>query len=286
MGKQHLVIIDSNSVIHRAFHALPVLTTKQGEPVNAVYGFLLVFLKLIRELQPDYIVAAFDFPAKTFRHKEYKEYKAKRPPTPENLVSQIIKVKEILKTFGVAIFEKEGFEADDIIGTITEKTNKEIKKTILTGDLDSLQLVSSQTMVYNLKKGVKKWLLYDESLIKQKYQDLTAQQLVDLKALRGDRSDNIPGVFGVGEKTAIKLIQEFGSLENLYENLYLVPDKIKKRLLEYKDQAFLSKKLSQIKKDVPIDFDLKKCCWGQYNKEKVINALKKFEFYSLINKLP
>lgn len=287
MAGKRLIIIDSNSILHRAFHALPALTTKKGEQVSAVYGFLLVFLKAIREFQPDFIVAAFDTPQPTFRHKEYKEYKIKRPPIPEDLASQIPKVKEVLKAFGVAIFEKEGFEADDIIASLKIKNRKlKIENIIISGDLDLLQLVDEQTKVYNLKKGVKETVLYDENLVKEKYQGLLPQQLIDFKALRGDPSDNVPGVPGIGEKTAIKLIQEFGSLENLYKNLYLVPDKIKRKLFQYKEQAFLSKNLVQLEKEVPIDFDLKNCQWGKYNKEKVINVLKDLEFYSIINRLP
>ena len=208
--KKRLIIIDSNSIIHRAFHALPLLTTKNGELVNAVYGFLLVFFKAIREFQPDYIAACFDFPGPTFRHKKYKEYKAKRPPTPKELYQQIPKIKEILKDFNVPIFEKEGFEADDIIGTLAAFSTKKviaspIETIILSGDTDILQLVNPQTKVYVLKKGVKDIVLYDENLVKEKFQGLTPEQILDFKALRGDPSDNIPGVTGVGEKIAIDL---------------------------------------------------------------------------------
>ena len=192
METKRLIIIDSNSIIHRAYHALPRLTTKKGELVNAVYGFLLVFFKAIREFQPDYIAACFDFPGPTFRHKKFKEYKAKRPPTPKDLVSQIPKVKEILDAFSVLIFEKEGFEADDIIGTISclvsrKQVLPEIETIILSGDLDILQLVDSKTKVYTLRKGVKDVVLYDENLVKEKFQGLTPEQILDFKALRGDR---------------------------------------------------------------------------------------------------
>ena len=172
--KKHLLIIDANSVIHRAYHALPLLTTKKGELVNAVYGFLLVFFKAIKDFQPDYIAACFDFPGPTFRHKKYKEYKAKRPPTPKDLVSQIPKVKEILNAFSVPVFEKEGFEADDIIASLKIKNQRaKIKNIIISGDLDLLQLVDKQTGVYILRKGVKDTVLYDENLVKEKFQGLT-----------------------------------------------------------------------------------------------------------------
>jgi len=298
--KKHLLIIDANSVIHRAYHALPLLTTKKGELVNAVYGFLLVFFKAIKDFQPDYIAACFDFPGPTFRHKKYKKYKAKRPPTPKDLVSQIPKVKEILNAFSVPVFEKEGFEADDIIASLKIKNQRaKIKNIIISGDLDLLQLVDKQTGVYILRKGVKDTVLYDENLVKEKFQGLTPEQILDFKALRGDPSDNIPGVTGVGEKTAIKLIKEFGSLEKLYSalnqrpphqiiggGLISVNQRLRAKLEEYKEQAFLSRELAEIEKNTPIDFNLEKCRWGEYDKEKIVQLLKNLEFYSLIERLP
>jgi len=297
-NKKNLIIIDSNSIIHRAYHALPPLTTKKGELVNAVYGFLLVFFKAIRDFQPDFIAATFDFPGPTFRHKKFKEYKAKRPPAPEELYQQIPKVKEILKALEVSIFEKEGFEADDIIGTISRLAPKkqvlpEIGTIILSGDLDTLQLVNPRTKVYSLRRGVKDVVLYDEKQVQEKFQGLVPEQLLDFKALRGDPSDNIPGVTSIGEKTAIKLLLEFGSLENLYKEIEIKSErakklkpKLKETLLKYKEQAFLSKSLAQIKKDVPIDFNLKECQWKEYNKEKTIQIFKNLEFHSLIKRLP
>lgn len=291
MAAKRLIIIDSNALIHRAFHALPPLTTKKGELVNAVYGFLLVFLRAVRELKPDYIVACFDFPALTFRHKAFKDYKGKRPPTPEGICQQIPKVKEVLSAFNVPIFEKEGFEADDIIGTITEKTEKETENIILSGDLDTLQLVNENTRTYFLRKGVKDIVLYDEALVKEKYQGLIPEQLVDFKALKGDPSDNISGVKGIGEKTAISLILRFGSLENLYKEIEEnsekandISPKTKELLIRHKDQAFLSKTLAQIDKNADIGFSLEKCQW-QFNKEKATEILEKFEFQSLIKRL-
>ena len=274
------------------------MTTKRGELVNAVYGFLLVFLKTIREFQPDFIAACFDFPAPTFRHKKYKEYKAKRPPAPEELYQQIPKVKEILERFNVQIFEKEGYEADDIIGTISKLAPQkqvfpEIETIIVSGDLDTLQLVDPHTKVYALRKGVKDTVLYNREAVEEKYQGLKPWQLLDFKALTGDPSDNIPGVAGIGEKTSAGLIKAFGSLENLYQNLERksgktkkIKPKVREILLKYKEQAFFSKTLIQIKKDAPIDFNLKKCSFGEYDKKKATQALKDLEFYSLLNKLP
>jgi len=312
--KKRLLIIDSNSIIHRAYHALPRLTTKKGELVNAVYGFLLVFLKAIKDFQPDYIAAAFDFPAPTFRHEKYKEYKAKRPKVPEELYQQIPKVKEVLEAFNVPIFEKERFEADDIIGTISRlapekqvlpqgEENKfssspfvgarEIETIILSGDSDVLQLVNSQTKAYTLRKGVKDIVLYDENLVKEKFQGLTPKQILDFKALRGDASDNIPGVTGIGEKTALSLLLKFESLENIYkeleensEKVKSIKPKLKEILLKYKEQAFLSKFLAQINKNIPLDFNLEKCRWSKYSKENATKILKDLEFNSLIVRLP
>lgn len=296
--KKRLIVIDGNSVIHRAYHALPPLTTKKGELVNAVYGFLLVFFKALKEFQPDFIVATFDFPAPTFRHKKYKLYKAKRKKAPEELYQQIPKTKEILKDFNIQIFEKEGFEADDLIGTISKSAPKkqvlpEIETIILSGDLDTLQLVDKNTKVYFLRRGVKDTVLYDTIKVKERYHGLTPEQLPDFKALRGDPSDNIPGVFGVGEKTAIELIREFRSLENLYKELNEDSERVKKmkrslrqRLLDYKEQAFISKMLAEIKYNVPIEFNLEKCHWGGYNKEKVAQVFRKYNFQSLISRLP
>lgn len=307
MPEKRLIIIDSNSLIHRAFHALPSLKTRKGELVNAVYGFLLVFLKAARELQPDFVAACFDFPAPTFRHKKYKEYKITRPPTPKELSQQIPIVKKVLKAFNVPIFEKKGFEADDLIGTIAKLAPKKqispgTEIIVLSGDLDTLQLINSYTEVYFLQRGVKDTVLYNRELVKKRY-GLEPEQLVDFKALRGDPSDNIPGVPGVGEKTAIGLIKNFGSLESLYEFLekgrvkeqmkekiqnseFKIRDSLRAKLLENKEQAFFSRSLAQIKRDVSLDFNLRKCKWRSYNRERVIQVLKTLEFYSLIKRLP
>jgi len=298
LEKKLFIVIDANSIIHRAFHALPPLTNKKGELVNAVYGFLLVFLKIIKELKPDFIVAAFDSRGSTFRHHKYKEYKAKRPPAPESLYRQIPKIKKILKKFNIPIFEKEGFEADDIVGTIVNLVPKKqifpkIENIILSGDSDTFQLVNDFTKVYSLKRGVKDTVLYDEKLVKEKYQGLSPEQLLDFKALRGDPSDNIPGVSGIGEKTAIELLSKFKSLENIFREIEEkteksndLSSKIKEKLLKYKEQAFISKDLAKIEENVPIDFNLESCRWGNYNKEKIIETFKEFQFYSLINRLP
>ena len=295
--KKRLIIIDSNSIVHRAFHALPPLSTKSGEVVGAVYGFLLVFLKALRELQPEFIAATFDLPGQTFRHEKFKEYKATRPPTAEGICQQLPKVKGILKAFKIPIFEKQGFEADDIIATISDMVKKqrtatELETIILSGDSDTLQLVDENTKVYFLRKGVKDTVLYDENLVKEKYQGLPPEKLVDFKALKGDPSDNIPGARGIGEKTAIDLILKFGSLEALYKEIEEnsekskeISPKTKEILIKDKDQVFLSKSLAQIEKKADIDFSLEKCQWQKFNKQEVIKIFEKFEFQSLIKRL-
>jgi len=283
-----LIIIDSNAIIHRAYHALPKLTTKKGELVNAVYGFLLFFFKAVKEFSPSYIAAVFDFPAPTFRKEKYDLYKANREKAPEELYGQFPIVKNILESFGVRIFEKRGFEADDLIGTISKKISKEnpeIENIILTGDYDALQLVDGNTKVYTFKRGVKDAVLYGIKEVKDKYEGLAPEQLPDFKALRGDPSDNIPGVFGIGEKTAIGLIKKFGSLENVYESMEDIKESVKEKLAKHKDEAFLSKELAKICENAPLDFELKNCEWKGYNKKEGIEKLENYEFYSLAEKI-
>ncbi|MFH1820589.1 MAG: 5'-3' exonuclease H3TH domain-containing protein [Candidatus Nealsonbacteria bacterium] len=289
--KKTLIVFDSNSIIHRAYHALPPLTTKKGEIVGAVYGFLLVFLKAIKEFQPDFVIACFDVKGPTFRHEKYKEYKAKRVKAPDDLYKQISRVKEVLSGFNVKVYEKPGFEADDIIGTIAKEAPKkqvlpELETIIVSGDSDNFQLVNDKTKVFALRKGVKDTVLYDESAVKEKYQGLIPKQLVDYRGLRGDPTDNIPGVPGVGEKTAIDLIQRFGTIDNLYQNLDELRPKLKDLLIQHKEQAFFSRELATIYQSVPIEFDLWDSQWENYNKEKATQTLEELDFFSLIPRLP
>lgn len=281
-----LILIDSNALIHRAYHALPPLKTKKGVLVNAVYGFVSVLLKVLRELKPDYLAATFDLAGPTFREIEYKEYKAKRVKPPQEMYDQIPLIKQILQTLNIPIYEKQGFEADDVIGTITSATPN-LETLIVTGDLDTLQLVDKNTKIYTLKKGIKDTIIYDAAAVFERY-DLKPEQMIDLKGLKGDPSDNIPGVPGIGEKTAIELLKKFGSLKNLYQQIEKADchPKLKAKLLEYKDQAFFSQHLATIKQDVPIDFNLEDCRWGKYDKEKVIKLFKELEFNTLIERLP
>jgi DNA polymerase-1 len=287
---ERLLILDANSILHRVYHALPPLTTKKGELVNAIYGFLLVLFRVIKEFRPDYVCACFDFPAKTFRHEKFKEYKAQRPPTPKDLANQIPKLKEILGAFKIPFFEKEGYEADDLIGTIVSK-NPDLEKIIVSGDLDNLQLVSKTTKVFVLS-GVKKSTLYDEKEVEKKYQGLKPEQIPDFKALVGDPSDNIPGIPGIGERTATGLLLNFGNLENLYLEIEKDSNEAKKikpqtreALIKNKNQAIFSKELAKIVKNVSLDFDLSKCTFREFDEEKAKLALEKFGFQSLIKRI-
>lgn len=287
---QKLVIIDTHALVHRSYHALPPLVSPEGILVNGVYGFMLVFLKMLNELQPNYVVAAFDMAAPTFRHKEYKEYKAKRVKMPDNFYQQIEIVKELLQAFSVPIFGKKGYEADDIIGTITEKLkHKNIQIIIVTGDLDTLQLINDKIFVYTLRRGLQDRVIYNREKVLERFQ-LEPEQLVDWKALKGDPSDNVPGVPSIGEKTATTLIKEFGTLDNLYEKIkhgekIKVSPRILEKLKDNEDQAYFSRHLVTIQKDIKIEFDLEKAKLNPPPKDKLVSLLDKLGFRSLIAKI-
>jgi len=287
---EKLVIIDSYALVHRSYHALPPLTSPKGVLVNGVYGFMLFFLKMIDDLKPDYIVATFDMAAPTFRHKEYKEYKAKRVKMPDNFYEQIQIVKNLLQSFNVPILEKEGYEADDIIGTITEKLkNKDIESFIVTGDLDTLQLITDKVFVYTLRRGIQDRVTYDKEKVFERF-ELKPEQLIDWKALRGDPSDNVPGVPSIGEKTASTLIKEFGTLDNLYKKIkdggkIKASQRILEKLKDNEDQAYFSRHLVTIQKDVKIEFDLEKAKLNPPPKDKLVSLLNELGFRSLIPKI-
>src|SRR3989338_5929137 len=292
MDKKRLIIIDSNALLHRSFHALPPLATKSGQETGAVYGFLLTLFKAIKDLQANYIVACFDTKAKTFRHEKFEEYKAQRPKTPDGIISQIPITKEILNAFKIPVFAEEGFEADDLIATICSMApnqEKNLEVYILSGDLDNLQLVNENVKVYTLGKGIKDTVIYDISKVKERF-DVEPLQMIDFKALTGDSSDNIPGVPGIGKKTAAEIIQKYGNLKNLYEELStdtaVLKPKVKEALKTNKESAFLSRHLVETKKDVDIDFNLESCSFGKFNFNEVEKKLIGMEFNSLIDRLP
>ncbi len=289
-NNKKLVIIDSNALMHRAWHAIPALSTKDGLMVNAVYGFTSLLLKIITELKPDYIIAAFDLAGKTFRHHEYTDYKAQRVKQAQEFYDQIPLAKEVLEAFHIPVITKEGFEADDVIGTIAKTTyekNPEVQTIIVTGDLDALQLVNKRTKVLTLKRGFNDTVIYDEAAVIERY-GLKPEQLIDFKALQGDNSDNIKGVKGIGEKGASDLIKEFVSLENLYKkiNSPSIKDRTRELLIKYQTEATLSKRLVTIVTDVPIEIDLNKATWNQYDANEVYKIFQKFEFSSLLKKIP
>lgn len=283
--KPKLALIDAHALIHRAYHALPMMTTRAGQPTNAVFGFTAMLLKMFSTLKPTHIVAAFDVKGPTFRAQEYEAYKAHRKQADEELVEQFPLVKEVLAAFGIPTIEKKGFEADDVIGTITQQLDRQIKKVIVTGDMDTLQLVDADTSVFTLKRGVTDTILYTPELVREKY-GFGPEHVVDYKGLAGDPSDNIPGVAGVGDKTARELIAQFGSVEEIYKNLDNVPEKYRKKLAGKEKDARLSKKLATIRRDVPIEFELDDAVLEGYDSGKISAVFQKLEFKSLLNRLP
>jgi DNA polymerase I len=315
------IIIDGNAMLHRAWHALPPLTTKDGKLVNAVFGFASIMLNIVKELKPDYGIVTFDPPGKTFRHEIYKEYKATRQKQPDELYAQIPMVKEVAVDFGFSIEEKENYEADDVIGTLSKKANKHNLKTIIvTGDMDALQLVNKDTVVYTIKRGINDTVTYDISAVKEKH-GFGPEKVIEYKALAGDSSDNIPGVAGVGDKTAKELLSKFDNVEDIYDYIEKVQntkdkvqneegkkkreevqdsrfkvqneegkgkEKIKetviKKLEKNKENAFLSKELATIKCDMDIDFNLKDLEVRPAKQDDLLELFRKFEFRSLIPK--
>jgi DNA polymerase-1 len=284
---ERLMLLDGNGLIYRGYFALPPLTTSKGELVNAVFGFCSIVLRGIADIQPDYVAVAFDLQGPTFRHEQYAEYKATRQRMPDDLRDQFPKVREVVKALRIPVYELAGYEADDVIGTITvDAERRGLDTTIVTGDLDMLQLVTDHTRLMTTRSGVENTILYDPARIDERF-GLVAGQMIDYKALKGDPTDNIPGVPGVGEKTAAKLIREYGTLEALYERLAEVkPDKLRDKLAEYREQVFMGKDLSTIVRDLPVDFDLESARLGDYDRETVIRLFREYEFRSLIERLP
>jgi len=288
MAKERLLILDSNSLMNRAFYALPPLTNAEGLHTNAVYGFTGMLLKMMEELKPDYAVATFDRKAPTFRHEEYKDYKAGRKKMPDELAEQFPLVKDLLNLMAINIFEIDGFEADDLIGTLaTFAEKKDIEVYIVTGDRDALQLASDNIKVVINKKGMTEKEIYDEKRMIEEL-GVTPTQFIDVKGLMGDASDNIPGVPGVGEKTAYKLIKEYGSVENVLQNIDNISGaKLKQNLMEYSEQAIFSKKLATIMKDVPVEIDLDSIkSQESYDVQGLRQMFFRLQFKTLVDKIP
>ncbi|MDD5382993.1 MAG: 5'-3' exonuclease H3TH domain-containing protein, partial [Candidatus Margulisbacteria bacterium] len=282
---KRIVLIDGNSLAYRAFYALPdTMRTTSGLTTNAVYGFTTMLIKILDD-KPDFVAIAFDRPEPTFRHKEYKEYKATREKAPPTLHEQLPYVKKIAAAFDIPIYELSGFEADDVIGTLAKEAEKEgYDVTILTGDLDPLQLVNDRIKVLTTRKGITDTVLYGAKEVEERY-GVKPEQLIDYKALKGDTSDNIPGVPGIGDKTAAQLLKEFGSLENILKDADRITKKaLKDNIKHNRHLAELSKKLATIVTTVPLPIDFAKCERGEINWPKVVPLLEELEFENLAKK--
>lgn len=277
-----IVLIDGNSLLNRAFYALPLLTNSNGEYSNAVYGFTKMMLGIIEKVKPEKIVVAFDYGKKNFRHKLFKDYKGTRKGTPEELSVQFPIMKRLLSSMNIKLYEKEGIEADDIIGTIAKNTN-DYKKIIYSGDKDLLQLVDENTEVWLTKKGTSETEEVTILNIKEKY-GFTPSQVIDMKALMGDKSDNIPGVMGIGEKTALNLLETYENLDGVYNNLENIKGSVKQKLLDNKEMAYLSHTLATIKTDCDININEEEFDYDFPFKEETYKIFKEYEFKTLLNK--
>lgn len=276
-----LVLIDGNAIVHRAFHALPPLHTHKGKPTNAVYGFFAMVLKVINDLRPDLLVVCFDRAAPTFRKQMYVGYQAKRPKMADELSSQFVLLHEVLEKAKFKIFEVDGFEADDLIGTISKQSKEEV--IILSGDRDLLQLVNGHVRVLAPIVGVTKMILFDKEAVLEKY-GLLPTQLPDYKALVGDASDNYPGVTGIGPKTASDLLKQYETFENLYQNMSVLNPKISEKLATDAEQAALAKKLATIDTNAPITFKAQECKTDEIDEKNLLKSFRMLGFESLINR--
>lgn len=286
MPRKKWMIIDGNSLINRTFYALPPLTNSKGIHTNAVYGFASILLKIIEEEHPDYVGVAFDVKRPTFRHEKFQEYKAGRLKMPEELASQLPLLHEMLEAFGIQKISLEGYEADDLIGTLSKIGEEEgIAVNIITGDRDAFQLASPTTCVWYTKRGITDLDKMDEKAILDHY-GVTPQQLIDVKALMGDKSDNIPGVPGIGEKTALKLIQQYKNLEEVYNHIEEIRGKKARENLEmYREQAVLSQKLATIVRNIPLDINIEDFRLDNPYNERLIQLFQELEFHSLLEKV-
>ncbi len=284
---ERLMLLDGNGLIYRGYFALPPLTTSKGELVNAVFGFSSIVLRGFQDIRPDYVAVAFDLSGPTFRHERFADYKATRLRMPDDLRDQFPKVREVVKALRIPVYELAGYEADDVIGTLTVQAERDgLDTTIVTGDLDMLQLVTDHTRLMTTRSGVQNTIIYDPPRIEERY-GLRPSQMIDFKALKGDSTDNIPGVPGVGEKTAASLIQTFGSLEGLYERIDEVSkEKLRAALIEARDRVLESRELMTIVRDLPVELDRESARLGDYDREGVIRLFREYEFRTLIERLP
>ena len=284
-----LLLMDGHAIAHRAWHAIrePLNVHATGQDVRAVFGFLNIFLKTLGDRSPTHVAVAFDVSAPTFRHERFADYKAHRPSTPPELRPQFGVIKEVMTAFGVPIYEQAGIEADDVLGTLCRQADEQgVDTVVLTGDTDTLQLVSSRVSVL-LSHAVGSRTLYDVESVRERYGGLGPESVAEIKALEGDSSDNIPGVPGIGRKTAIKLLTEYGSIPGIYEHIDEVkPPRAKKNLAEYRATAFEAKFLTTIKCDADISLEMDRCVFGDFARKDVLDVLTKLEFYSMISRIP
>ena len=282
---QTLLLIDGNAIMHRAYHALPPFKAEDGTPTNVVYGYLSMLNKVVVDFKPDYLISCFDTPKATFRNKIFKEYQSQRPKIDDDFIVQIPLVKKALDEAGIERMEKDGYEADDLIGTITRifETNK-FRVVILTGDKDIFQLITDNVFVAAPQLGLANIKIFDKSEVEKKL-DVAPNQIIEYKALAGDPSDNYPGASGIGPKTASKLIHQFGTVENIYTNIEKVEsEKVKDVLKKEKDSVYLSKKLATIMTDVEIDLNIDKLKFKGFNK-KLIEFLTQYQMNTLIKRI-
>ncbi|MBV1758899.1 MAG: DNA polymerase I, partial [Dethiosulfatibacter sp.] len=285
MNDKKIMILDGNSILFRAFYALPPLKNKNGIYTNALYGFLSMLYKLLDEYQPDYICTTFDHKKPTFRHLRFKEYKAGRAQAPNELVMQFALIRDILDVHKIRHLEIEGYEADDISGTLAHLASQEdMNVYLVTSDKDYLQLVGEKVNVLLTKKGVTNVAAYNQSILFDEY-GITPKQFIDLKGLMGDSSDNIPGVKGVGEKTGLKLIKEYGSIDGIYENIDQIQGKLREKLESEKIQAYMSKELSEIIVDLPLNLTIEELKYKEPDKKELLEMYKEYDFRLFMNRI-
>ncbi|HTI13304.1 MAG TPA: DNA polymerase I [Dictyobacter sp.] len=286
MSRKKIVLIDGHAIIHRAFHAVPEdFSTSSGEPVNATFGFTSMLMKALLEEKPDYVAVTFDRPVPTFRHTAYVQYKAHRPTLPDNMKPQFARIREVVQAFGLQIYEKDGYEADDVLGTLSVQGRQQGVDTIIyTGDMDTLQLVNEHVLVKVAKRGISEVTEYDEAEVQERY-GFVPQLLPDFKGLVGDKSDNIPGVPGIGAKTATRLLAEYGDLEGILAHVDELKPKEQKLLREGAEQARQSKYLATIVLDVPVQLDLEACRLTHMNSDQIMALFRQLEFRTLVERV-
>ena len=286
MSQRTLAVIDGNSLLHRAFHALPVtMTAPDGRPTNAAYGFISMLLKLTESFDPDTLIVAFDKGRPAFRSDVLERYKIHRPPTPDELRPQFGIAKELLGAMNVPVVECEGWEGDDLLGTLAKRGEAEGNRVLLfTGDKDAYQLVTEQVNVVSTKKGITEIVVYDPPAVEERL-GVRPDQVADFLGLKGDTSDNIPGVPGIGEKTAAKLIQQYGSLDAVLDNAEQVAGKVGENLRQHAEDARVSREVATIRTDAPVECDIELALWGAIDSDAVVRVFSSYRMVSLVERV-